>query len=103
MPIYDYQCNACGYRSSEFVWVTAKDGIVCPRCHNQMIRLFTTSNMFLLNRQKAVPFKFDPHEPSADKSLWKSVISDAEKGKLHPGELKWWKKEIGKTSPNIIL
>lgn len=103
MPIFDYECKTCGYRSSEFVWITAKDGVVCPRCHDQMTRLFTTGNMVLLNRQKAVPFKFDPKEPNADKSIWKSVIVDAQKGVLQKGELEYWKKEISKTSPNIIL
>jgi len=102
MPIYDYQC-VCGYRSEKFVWAGKENKVFCPICHKHMKKLFTTTSSLLPGREKPVPFKFDPKEPSADKSIWKSVISDAEKGKLHPGELKWWKKEIGKTSPNLIL
>lgn len=103
MPLFDYKCETCGYSATEFVWITAKDELVCPDCGCQMIRLFTPTAGPLLGREKPMPFKFDPGEPNADKSIWKTVISDAEKGKLKKGELEWWKKEINRTSPNMIL
>jgi putative FmdB family regulatory protein len=102
MPIYRYKCTKCNLDSEEFVW-NGDAHISCPECGTEMIRLFTTSNMPLLNREKPISFKYDPHEPNADKNIWKTVISDAEKGKLHPGELKFWKREMAKSNPNVIV
>ena len=102
MPLYDYQCPDCCYRTNTFVW-SMGHGVVCPHCGTRMTRLFTTSNMYLLGREKPVPFKFEPKECNADKDIWKSVIEDDKKGKLAPGELKFWKKEVEKNNPNLVL
>lgn len=103
MPLYDYQCPNCGRRDLEFVWTNSSKQIMCRNCKTPMIKLFTTSNLVLLNRQKPVPFKFEPKEGNADKEIWQTVIHDAEKGKLKKGELEHWKKEVSKSNPNIIL
>lgn len=102
MPLHDFQCPKCCYRANIFVW-TWKHKASCPHCNIEMTKLFTTSNMVLLNRQKAVPFKFEPKEANADKGIWKSVIEDEKRGVLAPGELKFWKKEVEKNNPNLIL
>jgi len=59
--------------------------------------------MPLLNRQKPMGFKYDPKEMNADKDIWKTVITDTESGKTTKAEIKWWKKEIEKNNPNLIL
>jgi len=102
MPLYDFQCPGCGYRSNTFVW-NMHNKVICPHCGETMMRLFTTSNMILLNRQKPRCFKHNPEECNADKDIWKTVIEDQKRGNLAPGELEFWKKEVSKNNPDVIL
>lgn len=101
MPIFNFQCPNCGYQSEEFVW-HLHDEVICPKCHKPMTRLYTTSNMVLLNRQKPVPFKHEPKECDADKDIWLSVKADAERGKMTKKEYTFWKDEMEKSHPEII-
>lgn len=66
------------------------------------MRLFTTSNMMLLNRQKPIPFKHEPKECDADKDIWLSVKADAERGDMTKREYRFWKDEMEKSHPEII-
>ena len=102
MPIYEYQCAGCGYRSENFVWHISGDEVRCPHCNGVMARLFTTSNMVLLNRQKPRPFKHDPKECDADKDIWLGVKTDVEKGTMTQKEYRFWKDEMEKSHPEII-
>jgi len=102
MPIYDYQCVKCGYRSENFVWHLKQGEIVCPHCKGSMARLFTTSIMPLLNRQKPCSFKHEPKECDADKDIWLSVKADAERGNMTQREYRFWKDELEKSHPEII-
>ena len=100
MPMYNFQCG-CGYRSEEFVWHIG-DVVYCPRCHGQMERLFTRTNMRLLNRSKPCSFQHRPEEMDADKDIWATVITDAQRGTLKKDDYKFWKKEMAKSHPEII-
>lgn len=102
MPLYDFQCPNCCYRTNTFVW-SQKHEALCPHCNTEMAKLFTGTSSLLPNREKPVPFKFEPKECSADKDIWKSVIEDDKRGKLAPGELRFWKEEVSKNNPNLIL
>jgi len=77
--------------------------VYCPICSDVMARVFTTSNMILTNRQKPRPFKHEPQECNADKDIWLSVIKDAERKKISKKEFNFWKKEVQKNDPTLIL
>jgi len=103
MPMYDYQCN-CGYRSSEFVWITSDRGIVCPKCGGQMQRLFTGSFAELKSkRHKPRAYSYDPREWDATKDNFESCKRDVIRGKTDKKELDFWKKEMRKEHPELII
>lgn len=38
MPLYEYECSACGKRFDRLVSVSAADDAVCPRCGDRHVR-----------------------------------------------------------------
>lgn len=34
MPIFEYECNACGHQFEFLVLPASKDGPACPECHS---------------------------------------------------------------------
>ena len=104
MPLYDHKCSCCGYKSTEFVWITAKDGVVCPHCGAQMIRLFTgTFAELKTKRGKPRSYSYEPQEWSAVKDAWESCKADYKKGITDAKEVNYWKKEVQKENPNLVL
>lgn len=100
MPIYNYKCE-CGYSSDTFVW-KMEEVVLCPCCHKPMQRLFTGSNLHLLNRQKPVPFKYEQKECNATKELYESCRMDFKHKKTGLGELKFWKDRMERDHPEMI-
>lgn len=48
MPTYDFRCNQCQHRFSQFVALKDKDRVTCPQCQSQDVsQLFTG---FLYNK-----------------------------------------------------
>ena len=100
MPIYNYECK-CGYFSDTFVW-KIEEVVLCSQCYKPMQRLFTGSNLHLLNRQKPTSFKYEFKECDATKDLYESCRMDFKHKKTNLKELKFWKNRMERDHPEII-
>lgn len=104
MPMYDHRCSQCGHQSTEFVWITAKEGVICPRCGGQMIRLFTgTFAELKTKRGKPFAYSWEPQEWNATKDNFESAKFDFKRGKTDATEVQFWKGEVEKENPNQIV
>jgi|GEM_PF-2879262 len=102
MPIYDYKCH-CGHHSDKFVW-HLDDMVFCPLCHKPMQRLFTGSFAELKSaRTKPYSYSYDPREWNSTKDSFESCKSDFERGKTDATEVDYWKKEVEKENPNLVI
>ena len=46
MPVYEFECNACGKIQEEItIYSKAKKGIKCSRCKGQMKLIMSVSNI----------------------------------------------------------
>jgi len=41
MPTYDFKCDKCGKKFSEFVSIREKDNVRCPDCGGKVTQLLT--------------------------------------------------------------
>ncbi|GAQ24192.1 MULTISPECIES: zinc ribbon domain-containing protein [Tepidanaerobacter] len=41
MPTFDFECQKCGHRFSEFVSIKDKEKVRCPICEGEVKQLFT--------------------------------------------------------------
>lgn len=102
MPMYDYMCN-CGHHSSSFVW-HLDDMVFCPLCHKPMQRLFTGTFAELKSkRSKPRIYSWEPQEWDATKDNFESCKRDFERGKTDIAELNYWKTEVKKENPNLVI
>ena len=102
MPMYDYLCD-CGYHSIEFVW-HFEDAVVCPICQKPMRRLFTGTFAELKStRSKPRSYSWEPEEWNSTKDSYESCKRDFDRGKTDLAEVKYWKKEVEKENPSLIL
>jgi hypothetical protein len=100
--MYDYLCN-CGHHSSEFVW-HLDDMVVCPICQKPMQRLFTGSFAQLKsNRSKPHSYTYDPREWNATKDNFESCKRDFERGKADATEVEYWRGQVKKENPDLIV
>jgi len=103
MPIYEYQCAKCGDRAENFVWHISGQEVKCKKCGGVMARLFTVSNLPLLNRQKPRPYRYDFRKCSATEDAFESCKRDYEKGRTGTKEVEYWKKAVEEENPNLIV
>ena len=102
MPLYDYLCK-CGHHSHEFVW-HLKDTALCPMCQIPMQRLFTGSFAELKSRRtKPRSYSYDPREWDATKDNYEACKRDYNRKKTDEKELSFWKGEVRKEHPDLIL
>lgn len=102
MPVYDYTCE-CGYHDNKFVW-HLEDEVVCPLCHKPMRRLFTGTFAELKSkRSKPYSYSWEPEEWNATKDNFESAKRDLKRGKTNQAEVDYWKKEVEKENPNLII
>ncbi len=48
MPIYEYQCRACGHQLEEFQKISDAPLIECPKCHQQSLNKLISAAGFQL-------------------------------------------------------
>ncbi len=48
MPIYEFQCNACGHRFDELMRMSDPDPTECPSCHAPQVQRRVTAPSFRL-------------------------------------------------------
>ena len=48
MPIYEYQCHACGYRFEELQKVTDAPLKICPKCQSEALNKLVSDSSFRL-------------------------------------------------------
>lgn len=48
MPIYEFQCQACGHRFDELMRMSDPDPTECPSCHAQKVQRCVTAPSFRL-------------------------------------------------------
>lgn len=49
MPIYDYQCTSCGYKTEVMRKVSEASTTVCPECHKDTFQKQVSAPNFQLN------------------------------------------------------
>jgi putative FmdB family regulatory protein len=48
MPVYEYECTACGHQFEEFQKITDKPIRTCPACHRRKVRKLISQSTFVL-------------------------------------------------------
>ena len=48
MPIYEYQCTACGHQLEAFQKITEKPLTECPTCHKETLNKLVSATTFQL-------------------------------------------------------
>lgn len=48
MPIYEYQCNACGHRLEAFQTISEATLTLCPECHKDALQKLISASSFQL-------------------------------------------------------
>jgi putative FmdB family regulatory protein len=49
MPIYEFECSACGARTEELMRLSDPDPTECPTCHEQALRRLVSAPSFRLS------------------------------------------------------
>jgi len=84
MPIYDFQCTACGYQQELMRKVSAPSVEACPKCHQQTLSKQVSAPNFQLSGSGwyATDFK---NNQSASGSKPAESASAGESAKCNPG------------------
>lgn len=82
MPVYEYQCDSCGFRKEQF-WArisTAKDTIPCAECKDPMRKLVSAASFKFAHSEKQVRGAAPPNTGTSDDWDYdKAIGRDAEK------------------------
>ena len=87
MPIYEYQCDACGHRLEALQKISDAPLKTCPECHEDSLRKRISAAAFVLKGSGWYETDFknkQPAKPAGNKggdSAGKSDSSAADKGK----------------------
>ena len=79
MPIYEYECTACGHKLEEFQKVSDEPLRDCPECKQPSLKKCVTAPAFQLKGTGWYETDFkNPKKPAADNSKEKSGNKDSE-------------------------
>ena len=82
MPVYEYQCDSCGFQNEHF-WSRisiAKDTIPCSECGEEMRKLMSASNFKFSHSESQTRGAAPPNTGTSDDWNYDKVIGrDAEK------------------------
>lgn len=69
MPIYDYQCTSCGFKSEVMRKISEPSITVCPECAKETFAKQVSAPSFQLNGSGwyATDFKGNGSKPAAEK------------------------------------
>ncbi|MCB5188706.1 zinc ribbon domain-containing protein [Methylobacillus caricis] len=68
MPIYDYQCTSCGYKTEVMRKVSDAGTTVCPECHQETFQKQVSAPNFQLNGTGWYATDFKGSSPAAKKT-----------------------------------
>ena len=79
MPIYEYQCKACGHQQEYLQRLNEAPQTKCPKCGKKSLKKMVTAAGFQLKGTGwyATDFKNSGSKPAADKSKSKEKSADA--------------------------
>jgi len=91
MPIYEFQCTACGHRFDELMRMSDPEPTECPQCHAPQVQRCVTAPSFRLagsgwyetdfkgnkDKQRNIAGAEKPAEKSADKPAETKPATDA--------------------------
>jgi putative FmdB family regulatory protein len=87
MPIYDYQCSACGHKAEVMRKVSAASVEVCPVCHQQTFSKQVSAPSFQLNGTGwyATDFKNSGAKPTASAKTTDALTESKPAATCNPG------------------
>ena len=91
MPIYEYECGACGHQVEAFQSIKEAPLVDCPDCHKPALGKLISSTSFQLKgtgwyvtdiRDKGKPKKEESGEKSAESSEKNASLAKPADGKM---------------------
>lgn len=78
MPIYEYQCQACGKHHEEMQKITAPDLVTCPACGQPQLKKLISHTSFQLKGGGYYATDYKPAPAPAEKPAEKAPEKPAE-------------------------
>jgi len=91
VPIYEYQCDACGHRLETLQKISDAPLKTCPECHQDSLRKRISAAAFVLKGSGWYETDFknkQPPKPAADKTKATDSKTDAGSADKSKGESK---------------